>query len=249
MPRALAVLVVAAAPLLAISCGRIGFDTAAPANDASPGTDSPTDGTGSAIPIAYGQGGGSAIPTATSLSVTLGAPVTAGDLLLLGVSYDGPLRAAGVFDSLGDTFTEASAAVAAPQVSDLYYALAVSSAPVTVSASIPSPGTSYFQIQVWTYHGIAQTNPLDDCAQAHGTTTAVDGAATRPLAVTTSNELVFEWAECVTSCAAGTGFMQRTSFGGDGAGDRIVTTTGTDVAGMTLTGSSWTVVGATFRGQ
>jgi hypothetical protein len=90
---------------------------------------------------------------------------------------------------------------------------------------------------------------LDDCAQAHGTTTAVDGATPRPLAVATNNELVFEWAECVTSCATGTGFMQRTSFGGDGAGDHTITAAGTTTAAMTLTGTSWTVVGATFRGQ
>jgi hypothetical protein len=205
---------------------------------------------GSAVPIAYGQtADGFSITSSTLLSATPTNPVAAGDLIIVGASYDGPVRTVTVTDSLGTTFTEGSSGVAAVCVSHLFYGIASAAAADTISASIPSAGASYFQLQVWTYQGIAPVNPLDDITQAQGTSSAPDGAVTRPLAAATNNELVFEWAECITTCVSGTGFTPRTSFGGDGAGDRTVTSAGSYPAVMTLSGSSFTLVGATFRGR
>ena len=118
--------------------------------------------------------------------------------------------------------------------------------------SIQSSASKFFQLQVWhDDSGIAATSPLDDAAQATGSTTAVDGATTRPLMASTDNELLFAWTECFDTCSAGLDFTLRTMFEGDAAADQVVHAPGAYPATMTLDpgGTSWTVVGATFRGR
>jgi hypothetical protein len=235
---------------LLVACGRFGFsDRSLPAADAM--ADAMADAAaGSAVPIIYGQtADGFSASGATSLSAVPANPVAAGDLILVGASYDGPVRAVTVSDSSGTAFTEGTSGVAGVCVSHLFYGIAPAAGVDTITANIPSAGASYFQLQVWTYQGIAPVNPLDDITQSQGTSAAPDGATTRPLAVTTNHDLVFEWAECIMTCVAGTGFTARTSFGGDGAGDRTVTSAGNYPAVMTLSGTSYTLVGATFRGR
>jgi hypothetical protein len=247
-----------AALLLVAACGRFDFDPpvarvtgdAAHADSAGGGgsSDGGTDANPSLITFVQmiAQQNGTA-----SVTATFADPVTAGDLLIVGVSFDTTITSITINDSGSDLFEDASIGQSTPLVSYLFIATANAAASETFTATITPAPSSYLQLQAWEYAGIDTTNPLDDAAQATGSSIATDGMTTRPLRVSTANELLFGWGECINTCDAGTGFTTLDTFAGDSAEARILGATGSATPTMTLEpdGDNWTFVSATFRGR
>ena len=233
------------------ACGRLGFDAS---RDGAPGGggDGPHDASrdGSPSGIALRQGSGSVMGSVHDMSITLPGEVTAGDLLILGVSADTPPEAVSLSDTLGTSYTLVSNATAIPLPVYLAMAFAPATGADTIALHVNTAPNSYLELQAWEYAGIAP-GPPEDVAQMNGTTTATDGAATRPLVASTNNELLFGWGVFFVDGAVGTGFTEVSNIGSDPAEQRILDTPGAYLATMTLLTSSglWTVVGATFRGQ
>ena len=235
--------------LIASGCGRLDFDQhgdgAGTVTDVSVGD---VGGDGGPPAIAFLQGAAQVLGVVTSASITMPMAVTAGNLVLVAVSFDGAPRTVTVGDTQLSSYTMISTGVAAPLVVYLFYVMAGATGLDMVTVSIPTNPNSYLELQAWEFAGIVA---FDDCAQANGTTLAVDGATTPALSAPTTNELVFGWGTFFVSGHAGTGFTQDTIDFNDPEEHRVSTVPGSYPATMTLDagGSFWTIAGATFRGH
>jgi hypothetical protein len=231
------------------SCGRIDFD---PLDDAAPGFGG-SDGApmgGTNIVLRQASSGLIASP-GMSVSASLNGGINAGDLLVVGVSLDGPVPSLAMLaDTMGNSFTTISSGVAAPFVVYLSYGFASASGSETVDETIDTTPNTGMQIQLWDFGGIAP-NGFVDCAQADGQSLATDGATTRALDVSAANELVFGWGVFFTTGTTGTGFASLSDFNGDPAEFQIAKAPGSIPVTMTMAagGTNWTIVGATFRGD
>ncbi len=163
---------------------------------------------------------GLVVSPAMSVSAMLGG-IVAGDLLLVGVSLDGPVTIA-IHDRghdrqlVHDDLDRRRRTVRRlPRVR-----VRERRGSETVNATSDTTPNTSMQIQFWDFGGIA-ANGFDDCAQAAGQSLATDGAATRALDVSATNELVFGWGVFFMTGTTGTGFASLSDFDGDPAECRI----------------------------
>ena len=194
--------------------------------------------------------------TATSLTLTLSKPVSAGDLL---VGWFGEFAAAGqvhVSDNVNGTWTRSASETFSSGTGDiaLYYLADSQAAPggltVTISASAPA----YLQEAIADYSGVATTSPLDQAVVDSGKGSQVTGGTTA--SVPTGDLLI---AGLITGGQPGTivpGASQNVPLvvdvqNGSASADIedvLSTASGVQTAGATLgVGSDWYMVVAAFR--
>ena len=177
--------------------------------------------------------------------------VQAGDLLVTAVDYDeaSGARLTMVTDSLGDTFAVAVGPYDGQGIREyITYAIARASGPNTVTATLDSTTTSFFEVRLHEYSGIAAVSTFDVGASGTGTSNAMNGMVTSPITTAANNELIFEMGICGT-CMASMGFNQRSNFADDFTADEIARIAGVYQGyGTETEGSGWAMSIAAFRG-
>jgi hypothetical protein len=188
-----------------------------------------------------------------SVSVAFPASTTPGNLIIAFVRMATPSQTVSVTDSAGNTYVDA---VAHTQTLDgsqvhLFYARNISAATTnTVTATFSASNTQPW-LAIYEYKGLSTSNPLDQTAQAEGSSSA---PSTGPTPTTTSpNELVFAGFEFSSSYweAPGSGFTLQqydTQNSPAATESMVVNSTGSYTASLALSSSpTWSAVVATFR--
>ncbi|HEY7812784.1 MAG TPA: hypothetical protein VIC62_06065, partial [Nakamurella sp.] len=120
----------------------------------------------------------------TSTTITLSAPVHAGDLL---VGWFGQYNSSGqvkVSDNVNGAWTRGSAATTFGSGSGdiaLYYLQNSAAAPNGLTITISATSATYLEGSVGEYSGVATTGAVDQTAVAKGNSTAVDSGASGPV--------------------------------------------------------------------
>jgi glucose/arabinose dehydrogenase len=181
----------------------------------------------------------------TSQTVALPASTGAGNLVVVGIDFQGTGFGT-ISDGQGNSFVQVGSQIVTPGgvKTRLYYAPNIRGGAESVTITTPSADPS-LQVYVAEYRGADLTAPLDVAAQNTGTSASVtSGAAT----TTTPNDLLFAFCVSDGNCSAGSGFSTRSTHSGNLVEDRAVSTTGAYAA----TGSSssgWAIIMAAFRPQ
>ncbi len=186
----------------------------------------------------------------TTTSTPFQSGVTSGDLIVIAVGYRGDAQTIGLTDTLGTTFHVAGSPVTSTQTNgpftgEIEWGIAPTGGADTVTASFPA-STGYVELYDHEYNAVGVQ--LDATSKDSGSGTAItSGAATTSY----TNELVFGYGiSNNTVGAAGTGFTERQSVGGDMTEDRDANATGSYAATATNGSSTgWQALEATFWGS
>jgi hypothetical protein len=203
---------------------------------------------------AYVQGAYAAPQTGQTVTVPYTSAQTAGDLNVVIVGWsDGTNVVSSVTDAQGNTYQLAVGPTRNPVIGggyyanqSIYYAKNIASGTNSVTVTFSAMAT-YPDIRILEYSGLDATNPLDvvNAASGSGTTNS-----SGPITTTSASELLVA-ANTVTSTTTGpgSGFTKRilTSPDGDIAEDRIVSSTGSYSATVSLTPGSWVMQIVAFR--
>ena len=134
-------------------------------------------------PTAVQGGSVSTSSQVTSATITLSAPVHAGDLL---VGWFGQYNSSGqvhVSDSVNGAWTRSSASTTFSSGSGdiaLYYIQNSAAAPSGLTITISAPAATYLQGSVGEYSGLATAGAIDQVSVARGNSTTVDAGPTAP---------------------------------------------------------------------
>jgi hypothetical protein len=185
--------------------------------------------------------------TALSVGTTFAMPVTAGDMLVVGV-YVESAQIGTVSDSQGNAFQSPVGNIDFVPFGGkmyLYYATASKSGDDTVTVTGKS-GTTDLLVMA---HEYAKVTAFESANGATGNNFDQDGMKSGDLATTGTNHLIFGFGVALT-VAAGAGFVTRSSFDNNITEDELVDAAGTYQATATNTGTDgrWTMLGAAFRG-
>jgi hypothetical protein len=197
-----------------------------------------------------------AVSTGTAVSnvtITLSAPVHAGDLL---VGWFGQFNAAGqvtVSDNVNGAWTRSSASTTFSSGGGdiaLYYLQDSAAAPWGLTITISAASPTFLQGAVSEYSGIAATGALDQAVAAQGNSTAVNSG---PTASVSAGELLFSG--LMTGSAPGTvtangGLVIRAQTGSlsvDDADMTVATAGPQDVTWTLQNASDWYVAAAVFH--
>jgi hypothetical protein len=227
-----------------------------PSGDASPGGSSDAPDTGAPPPstaIAFVQAREDDTSTATSLSIAFGSDVGSHHAIIVCISiYTLAVTVTAVGDTRGNTYTM----VVGPfdgNATRHYIAVAldVAGGPDTVTVTVSGNPAPYLGMHIHEYSGLALRAAFDEGSAAAGTSSAVDGMASGTKSTAADNELIFGYGVSSDTAYPGTGFVARSGFStGDVTEDRIVSVRGAyQATGTMVTGSSWEMLMATFRGQ
>jgi len=196
--------------------------------------------------IAFVQGV-SATPQgqAQTVTVTLPAGQTAGDLNVVAVGWnDATAAVQSVTDSAGNSYKLAIGPTVGTELQQsIYYASTVRGGANAVTVTFSQPA-SFPDIRVLEYRGV---NALDVSSGAKGNSTTPNSG---PAATNVADELIFGANTVATTTKApGAGFTSRviTSPNGDLAEDKVVSISGSNSVGSTLTSRGpWVMQMATF---
>ena len=172
----------------------------------------------------------------STVSVALPAPDTAGDFIIIGVSWiDTSSSIANVADTDGNTYTQVGSPLVKSNVAQLaiYAAWNIQGQGATNTVTITASRSDADPIAVvGEYRGVeTDSNPVDVMAGKAG---APPGAPDSTKANTTNaHDLLVGIGAADTNMGAGTGFTARTFPGLDVLEDQTVTTTGSDHATAT----------------
>jgi hypothetical protein len=188
-----------------------------------------------------------------SVSVPFPASNTAGNLIIAFVRMATPSQTVTVTDTAGNTYVDAVAhtqSIDGSQVHLFYARNILGSTTNTVTATFSATNSQPW-LAIYEYKGLSTTNPLDQTAQAEGSSSAPSSG---PTPMTTSpNELVFAGFEFSSSYweAPGSGFtlVQYDTQNSPAANESmVVSSTGSYAATLALsTSPTWSAVVATFR--
>jgi hypothetical protein len=189
----------------------------------------------------------------TSLAAAFGAPNTAGNLIIAVVRMSTTTQTVTVTDNAGNTYTDA---VSQAQSSDghqihLFYASNIVGGSNRVTATF-SASNNHPWLAVYEYQGLRAASPLDQTAQAQGSSATPSSGAT--MSTATANELVFAATGLPSSytgtLTAGSGYtllQQNTTTSRAASEGQSVTATGAYAGGFSLSSSAnWSAVLATF---
>jgi hypothetical protein len=204
-------------------------------------------------PITLVQSAATQGSAVTSVSAQFPSANAAGNLIIAFVRMSSTSQTVTVTDTAGNTYTDAVSQV---QTVDghqvhIFYAKNINGGANVVTASF-SATNNHPWIALYEYSGLNTTAPLDQTANAQGSSSSASSGAT---AVTTSsNELVFAAtglpASYTGSVSAGTGYalMQQDTGTSPAANEAATTSSTGSVAGVFSLGSAsnWTAVVATF---
>jgi hypothetical protein len=223
-------------------------DTSSDAGAASDGSAQDAAEAGAVGPR-FVQGSASAFQTAPSATVTLQNLVGAGDAIIVAMDFDS-VSAPVVTDSLGSSF-----AVVAHMLSGgdgMYLALAENVAggmDDAVTVTVATAPSTYFEVYVHEYSGLARSNARDGANGGTGTHSGVDSMLGGFVMTHAPGELIFGFGTAGTA-VAGTGFTTRLTVNQNITEDEIAGAPGLYQATATmLAGTGWQMITAAFYAQ
>jgi hypothetical protein len=237
--------------LLLGACGRLGF------GDPRTGTDAPGQMDASshdaaadaAPPPRLIQTDTNQSGAVSSASRSFGAPVMAGDTIVVAIDHDYTLDGTlSVTDSRGNTYTEVGGCGSQQLFEDIFFAIASSSGTTNITVSRSNPSKSYFEIRL---HEFAGLGAYDTWACTSGVSGGTDTAATPLATLHFDDELIFGFGSFLGAGAGavGSGFSLCNNAYGDITEMEIVPTAGMYRATATPTiNEPWVMMMATFRG-
>jgi len=191
---------------------------------------------------------------ASSVTVNLGTPTTAGDLLVAGIEVDAnaPTRyIKTVKDGAGDSFSYSTGSPIGSLNASTWYLANVPAGQTQVTVTLTGSTSSALEMYAAEYSGIATGTPLDQTAV--GTGTGGPGHVLNSGSGTTTKacELIFGYCETSGSLSLtlDSPWNQRVSYNGNTIGDFSATSTGTyGVTGSTSEFDNWDCMLSTFKG-
>ena len=187
--------------------------------------------------------------TATSIAVTFGATVLAGDLIVVHIDWDNQARdISSVIDNKGNTYHKINGPTnwnGTNFRAELWYAYNVLAGGTKVTATLNGAPTSFTQMYITEYTGIATSiNPLDQNAAAAGNTAAVSSGAKT---TTYTNELIYGASIGASgNLTTGATFTTRSTANQNIIEDKNVTAAGSYSTTFTSAGGNWVAQMATF---
>ncbi len=184
---------------------------------------------------------------ATSIAQAFDDDVTAGDAVLVAVSWDtSATQSVSVSDTLGNTYTKLDQAndTTNQQALAVFYAVSGSSGADSVTATFGS-SSSFRRIAIHEYAGVDPVSPIDAHAiraMVTGSNTT-DGTSTSSITTTGPNRRIFAAlvdTSGTTTISPGTGYTEREDVGDLESEDKEQSTAGSVSA-------TWTVNQASFR--
>ncbi|HEV2246777.1 MAG TPA: putative Ig domain-containing protein [Terriglobia bacterium] len=190
-----------------------------------------------------------------SVSVAFPTTNTAGNLILAYVRMSSSSQTVTLQDSAGNAYVEAVGQVQNADGSQvhLFYAKNILSAAGNTVTATFSTFNNHPWLAIYEYKGLNTANPLDQTANAQGTSAAPNSGATAT--TTSANELVFAAMGLPASYSGtqtlGSGYtllQNDTSTSPASNESMLVTSTGSYAAAFSLTSSvSWSAIVATFK--
>jgi len=189
--------------------------------------------------------------SATSISRAFTSPNTAGDLIIVALSW-GNNAAPTVTDTAGNSYALATTSYSAPgnQALGVFYAVNVVAGANTVTATFPG-STPFRRILIAEYSGLRKSMPVDVTATNQGSATNAPNNATSGTATTTtSGDLIFgameNW-DAQHAFTAGTGLILRNSVSNLGVietadEDSVQTIAGSTAATFTFSQGDFYIV-------
>ena len=189
-----------------------------------------------------------------SVSAAFPAANTTGNLILAFVRMSSATQTVTLKDSAGNTYVEAVGQVQTADGSQvhLFYAKSILAGANTVTATF-SATNNHPWLAIYEYKGLNAANPLDQTAQAQGSSAAPNSGATAT--TTSANELVFaamglpaSYASTQTLGAGYTLLQNDTSTSPASNETMLATSTGSFAATFSVTSSvNWSAIVATFK--
>src|ERR1700682_3922873 len=189
------------------------------------------------------------VSTATTIFRTFAAASTTGNLIVVHLDWDGQTRSiTSVTDNKGNNYARINGPTnwdGANYRAELWYAYNITGggAAITVTAKLSGAPTSFSQIYISEYSGIATTNPLDQNSVATGNALAVSSGSKN---TTYTNELVYGASIGASGVlTTGAGFTNRSTANSNIIEDKNVAATGSYNTTFTSAGGNWVAQMAT----
>jgi len=189
------------------------------------------------------------VSTSTTIAVTLGATVLAGDLIVVHVDWDDQTRdIASVTDNKGNIYKKINGPTnwnGANYRAELWYTYGTLAGGTKITAKLNGAPTSFMQIYATEYTGIASSiDPLDQNSAAAGNTAAVSSGSKT---TTYTNELIYGASIGASgSLTTGATFTNRSTANQNIIEDKNVVATSTYNTTFTSGGGNWVAQMATF---
>lgn len=187
--------------------------------------------------------------TATTIAVTFGATVLAGDLIVVHIDWDNQARdISSVTDNKGNTYHKINGPTnwnGTNFRAELWYAYNAIAGGTKVIATLNGAPTSFTQMYVTEYTGIPTSiNPLDQNSAAAGNTAAVSSGSKT---TTYTNELIYGASIGASgNLTTGATFTNRSTANQNIIEDKNVTAAGSYSTTFTSAGGNWVAQMATF---
>ncbi|MGO8791842.1 MAG: choice-of-anchor D domain-containing protein [Terriglobia bacterium] len=155
------------------------------------------------------QAAGNKVP-GTAPSLSFANSTVAGNLIMVGIDFDGTASPSSVSDMQGNTFVQVASQLTSPEGtgSRVYYAKNIKGGADTVTVHW-SVASANVEIYLTEYAGLDLNNPVD--AQAGATGSA--GAVSSGLATTTvSGDIIYGYCVGDSACTVGSGFSARSTY-------------------------------------
>jgi hypothetical protein len=189
--------------------------------------------------------------TATTIAKTFAASSTSGNLIVVHLDWDNQSRSINtVTDNKGNTYARINGPTnwnGASYRAELWYAYNITGGggAITVTAQLSGAPTSFSQIYISEYSGIATISPLDQNSVAIGNSAAVNSGAKT---TTAANELVYGASIGASgTLTTGAGFTNRSTANSNIIEDKNAASAGSYSAGFTSASGNWIAQMATFR--
>jgi hypothetical protein len=183
-----------------------------------------------------------------SIVVTLAQPVTPGDLIVVGLGYNGP--SASVSDSAGDSYQSAvnlmgTSGPIAGWGCAVFYAGVMDAGTAPFSVTIASPGQASAPL-VAEYSGIDLSAPLDSAAGSMSPT-ASSQLDSGVISTTVPGDLLLGWACTSGVPTPGGGFAEVAQFGSQLLEQATAPVPANYMATAGVAATEWFMEGAAFR--
>jgi len=213
------------------ACGRISFETIGSATGDATGADG-SDGPPASACAPQHVNRGCMVGSATTVSAPFAMPVTATDLLVVAVDYDGTTGQMTIVDTAGNGYTPAAViARSSAQSSQVWYARAATSGALTVTATL-TISTVQSGLHLHEYTDVIQAGMVTSAA---GTGTS---AATPAIVSADAQGMAFAFAETPAAISSvAPPFTTRETCNGDMTADAPITA-GSHLATFTLDSSN-----------
>jgi hypothetical protein len=188
--------------------------------------------------------------TATTISKTFASASNNGDLIVVHLDWDGQTRSiSSVTDTKGNHYAKINGTTnwnGTNYAAELWYAFNITggAGAITITATLSGAPTTFSQIYMSEYSGIAAISPLDQNSVAIGSTAAVSSGS---MTTTHANELIYGVSIGASgTLTTGAGFTNRSTANGNIVEDMTVSATGSYKAAFTSAGGNWIAQMATF---